>query len=69
MKAVGFDQPLCIDPFGAGKSDTWESRLRNAFGGITTILKDGDLLIGGAFSIKRVIGQWHRASELTEPSA
>jgi hypothetical protein len=31
------------------------SRVWNAFGGITTILEDGDLLIGGAFSIKRLI--------------
>ena len=29
------------------------SRLWNAFGGITTILDNGDLLIGGAFGIKR----------------
>jgi hypothetical protein len=33
-----------------------DSRVWNAFGGITTILEDGDLLIGGAFGIKRVIG-------------
>jgi hypothetical protein len=33
-----------------------DSRLWNAFGGITTILEDGDLLIGGAFGIKRVVG-------------
>lgn len=33
-----------------------DSRLWNAFGGITTILEDGDLLIGGAFGVKRVIG-------------
>lgn len=33
-----------------------DSRLWNGFGGITTILEDGDLLIGGAFGIKRVIG-------------
>lgn len=32
-----------------------DSRLWNAFGGITTILEDGDLLIGGAFGIKRII--------------
>jgi len=32
-----------------------DSRVWNAFGGITTILEDGDLLIGGAFGIKRVI--------------
>jgi hypothetical protein len=32
-----------------------DSRLWNAFGDITTILEDGDLLIGGAFGIKRVI--------------
>jgi hypothetical protein len=32
------------------------SRLWSAFGGITTILEDGDLLIGGAFGIKRVLG-------------
>jgi hypothetical protein len=30
------------------------SRLWNAFGGITTVLDNGDLLIGGAFGIKRV---------------
>ena len=38
---------------------TWQfpddSRAWNAFGGITTILDDGDLLIGGAFAIKRMI--------------
>lgn len=28
----------------------------NAFGGITTILEDGDLLIGGAFGLKRIVG-------------
>ncbi len=33
-----------------------DSRLWNAFGGITTILEDGDLMIGGAFAIKRVLG-------------
>jgi hypothetical protein len=33
-----------------------DSRVWNAFGGITTILDDGDLLIGGAFGVKRVIG-------------
>jgi hypothetical protein len=33
-----------------------DSRLWNAYGGITTILEDGDLLIGGVFGIKRVIG-------------
>jgi hypothetical protein len=33
-----------------------DSRLWNACGGITAILEDGDLLIGGAFGIKRVIG-------------
>jgi hypothetical protein len=32
-----------------------DSRLWNGFGGITTILENGDLLIGGAFGIKRVI--------------
>jgi hypothetical protein len=26
----------------------------NAYGGITALLEDGDLLIGGAFAIKRV---------------
>jgi hypothetical protein len=31
-----------------------DSRLWNAFGGITTVLENGDLLIGGAFGIKRV---------------
>lgn len=34
-----------------------DSRLWNACGGITTVLEDGDLLIGGAFGIKRIIGQ------------
>ena len=33
-----------------------DSRLWNAFGGITTVLENGDLLIGGAFGIKRIIG-------------
>ncbi|TCU53766.1 hypothetical protein EDF58_11016 [Novosphingobium sp. PhB57] len=33
-----------------------DSAMWNAFGGITTILEDGDLLIGGAFAIKRIIG-------------
>ncbi len=33
-----------------------DSRLWNAFGASTTILEDGDLLIGGAFGIKRVLG-------------
>jgi hypothetical protein len=27
----------------------------DAFGGITTILEDGDLMIGGAFGVKRLI--------------
>jgi hypothetical protein len=31
-----------------------DSRLWNAFGGITTVLDNGDLLIGGAFAIKRL---------------
>jgi hypothetical protein len=31
-----------------------DSRLWNAFGGITTVLDNGDLLIGGAFGIKRI---------------
>jgi hypothetical protein len=26
----------------------------NAYGGITALLEDGDLMIGGAFAIKRV---------------
>jgi hypothetical protein len=30
------------------------SRVWNAFGGITTILEDGDLMIGGMFAVKRV---------------
>lgn len=38
---------------------TWlfpdDSRKWNALGGITTVLEDGDLLIGGAFAIKRMI--------------
>jgi hypothetical protein len=32
-----------------------DSQKWNAFGGITTILEDGDLMIGGAFAVKRVI--------------
>lgn len=32
-----------------------DSAMWNAFGGITTILEDGDLLIGGAFAIKRIV--------------
>ena len=31
-----------------------ESRKWNAYGGITALLEDGDLLIGGAFAIKRL---------------
>jgi hypothetical protein len=31
-----------------------QSLLWNAFGGITTIMADGDLLIGGAFGVKRI---------------
>jgi hypothetical protein len=34
-----------------------DSRVWNAFGGITTILEDGDLLIGGAFGVKRIVAQ------------
>lgn len=38
---------------------TWkfpdDSRVWNAFGGITTILDDGDLMIGGAFAVKRLL--------------
>jgi hypothetical protein len=30
-----------------------DSRVWNAFGGITTVLDNGDLLIGGMFAIKR----------------
>jgi hypothetical protein len=33
-----------------------DSRVWNAFGGITTILDNSDLLIGGAFGIKRISG-------------
>jgi len=32
----------------------------NAFGGITTILDNGDLLIGGAFAIKRLLADGDR---------
>jgi len=32
-----------------------DSRLWNAFGGITTVLENGDLLIGGMFGIKRIV--------------
>jgi hypothetical protein len=31
-----------------------DSRLWNAYGGVTTILEDGDFLVGGFFAIKRV---------------
>ncbi len=31
------------------------SRVWNAFGGITTVLENGDLLIGGMFGIKRIV--------------
>ena len=33
-----------------------DSRVWNAFGGITTILDNWDLLIAGAFGIKRISG-------------
>jgi hypothetical protein len=40
---------------------TWlfpdDSRKWNALGGITTVLDDGDLLIGGAFAIKRLVDE------------
>ena len=40
-------------------TQTWlfpdDSRKCSALGGITTVLDDGDLLIGGAFTIKRLI--------------
>jgi hypothetical protein len=32
-----------------------DSCVWNAFGGITTVLEDGGLLIGGAFAIKRIV--------------
>jgi hypothetical protein len=32
-----------------------DSRVWNAYGGITTVLENGDLLIGGMFGIKRVV--------------
>lgn len=48
-----------LDWTTGAKKQTWlfpdDSRKWNALGGITTILEDGDLLIGGAFAIKRVI--------------
>jgi hypothetical protein len=31
-----------------------DSRKWNAYGGITSLLEDGDLIIGGAFAVKRV---------------
>ena len=31
-----------------------DGRLWNAYGGITALLEDGDLLIGGIFAVKRV---------------
>jgi hypothetical protein len=38
-----------------GSRARFDSRLWNAFGGITAILEDGGPLINGAFGIKRVI--------------
>jgi hypothetical protein len=38
------------------ESDELMSSGAHCYGGITTILENGDLLIGGAFGIKRVIG-------------
>jgi hypothetical protein len=59
-KANGDYQYVGIDWKTGALRERWlfpnDSRLWNAFGGITTILEDGDLMIGGAFGIKRVLG-------------
>lgn len=59
-KEKGDYQYVGVDWMTGELKERWifpdDSRLWNAFGGITTILEDGDLLIGGAFGIKRVIG-------------
>jgi hypothetical protein len=59
-KENGDYQYVGLDWMTGGLKERWifpdNSRLWNAFGGITTILEDGDLLIGGGFGIKRMIG-------------
>jgi hypothetical protein len=59
-KENGDYQYAGLDSMTGALRERWifpnDSRLWNAFGGITTVLEDGDLLIGGAVRIKRVIG-------------
>jgi len=59
-KENGDYQYVALDWMTGELKERWifpdDSRVWNAFGGITTILEDGDLLIGGAFGIKRVVG-------------
>lgn len=59
-KADGRYQYVGIDWETGATRERWifpdESRKWNAFGGITTVLEDGDLLIGGMFAIKRIVG-------------
>lgn len=60
-KETGDYQYVGLDWLTGELKERWvfpdDSRLWNAFGGVTTILDDGDLLIGGAFGIKRAIGE------------
>ena len=59
-KVDGDYQDVGLDWMTGELKERWifpvDSRLWNAFGGITTVLENGDLLIGGAFGIKRIIG-------------
>ncbi len=59
-KENGDYQYVGLDWMSGDLKERWifpdDSRLWNAFGGITTVLENGDLLIGGAFGIKRLIG-------------
>jgi hypothetical protein len=58
-KADGNHQYVGLDWQTGAIRERWifpdDSRLWNAFGGVTTILENGDLLIGGAVAIKRVV--------------
>jgi hypothetical protein len=57
-KVDGNYQYVGIDWLTGRVRDRWmfpdDSRVWNAYGGITTILEDGDLMIGGLFGIKRL---------------
>jgi hypothetical protein len=63
-KANGDYQYVGLDWMTGALRERWifpdDSRIWNAFGGITTILEDGDLLIGGALGIKRVMSSDER---------